>query len=266
MTVKSGQVLAVIPARLASTRLPAKPLKDIAGKSLLQRVWERARAAQTVDRVVIATDAEEIRRSAAAFGAEVIMTGTELSTGSERVYTAARMLDGGGSPWRLVVNVQGDMPFISPALIDRAVGFMLENSHRFGMTTVATPIFSEDLFLSRNVVKVVVGEGERGLFFSRAPIPWSRDGDRTVDRRFGECFGFKHLGLYVFSPEALTAYSDSNQSSLESVEKLEQLRLLERGYPVGVCVVEPELVAGSVEVDTAEDLAAANKVAKEKGW
>ena len=262
------QVLAVIPARLASTRLPEKPLKDIAGKTLVQRVWERARSAQSLDRVVVATDSDEIANEVARFGGEVVMTSPELTTGSARVAAAARILAGGESAvtaWRTVVNVQGDMPFIKGELIDRCVDFLHAKGDRFGMVTIATPILDENMYRSPMDVKVVVGAGSRALYFSRAPIPHSRDGNRLEEiapngtKR--TVFGYKHFGLYVYSPNVLSDFERSDMSTLEDIEKLEQLRLLEMGHTIGVCIVESDLTAGSIEVDTPEDLERSRQLA-----
>ena len=263
-----GQVLAVIPARLASTRLPEKPLKDIAGKTLVQRVWERARSAKSLDRVVVATDSEEIEQEVRRFGGEVVMTSPELTTGSARVAAAARLLAEGQhslSAWRTVVNVQGDMPFIKGELIDRCVNFLHSERGGFGMVTIATPILEEALYRSPMDVKVVVGAGNRALYFSRAPIPHSRDGNRleeiASDGKKRTVFGYKHFGLYVYSPSVLSDFERSDMSSLEDIEKLEQLRLLEMGHTIGVCIVESDLTAGSIEVDTPEDLERSRRLA-----
>lgn len=257
----SRRVLAVIPARLASQRLPQKPLKDIHGKTLVQRVYERAGTAKTVSRVVVATDSPEIERVARSFGAEVMMTDSAINTGSGRVAATYRILATQGERFDVVVNVQGDMPFISGELIDRTVRFLLEDDGRFAAATVATPILDEATFKSASDVKVVVTSRGRALYFSRAPVPHSRDGDR-LSSHGQTVFGYKHFGLYVFRPEMLAVFEDEPISALEAVEKLEQLRLLELGHNIGVCIVEPELTRGSVEVDTAEDLARSVELAR----
>jgi len=273
-------VLGVIPARYASVRLPGKPLRDICGKSLIQRVWEQASRTSVLSHLVVATDSEEISTAAKAFGAEVIMTSNEISTGSARVYAAAKICgekffektqsieQQSSQPetfWDAVVNIQGDMPFIRPEVIDQAVIFLLENHDQFEMTTIATPLTCEEHYLSSSVVKVVMGENCCALYFSRAPVPYSRDGDRLsntlASETSGTLYGLKHIGLYVFRPEVLELYADSRLSMLESVEKLEQLRALERGYRIGVCVIPQSLTENSVEVDTPEDLRWACEIA-----
>ena len=253
-----GGVLAVIPARLASQRLPQKPLKQIEGKTLLQRVWEQGLGAHSVDRIVIATDDDRIAELGRSFGAEVLMTSDSITTGSQRVAAASRMLDGG---YRIVVNVQGDMAFIRPELIDQCVDFLDSGIERFDMATIATPIFDREVFHSVSDVKVVVGENQRALYFSRAPVPHSRDGN-LLQTVHGEIFGYKHFGLYAFQPAVLSEYETDTLASVEGVEKLEQLRLLERGYRIGVHVVSPELTANSVEVDTESDLERSRAIAR----
>lgn len=259
----AAPVLAVIPARLASTRLPEKPLRDIDGKSMLERVYVRAAQASSVDRLVIATDSEIIRAEAERFGAEVVMTSPEIRSGSERVAVVSRTLADGH--WSAVVNVQGDMPFIRPEFIDLCVNGLLERS--CAMNTLATPILEQEAYDSPHVVKVVVNSQGEALYFSRAPIPHSRDGARMSyvseqGNRY-EVFGLKHFGLYVYRPETLQEF-ERGEARLEEVERLEQLRLLDRGYRIGVSIVDPELTEDAVEVDTAEDLARAVTLAKSK--
>ncbi len=258
-----GNVLVAIPARLKSTRLPEKPLKDIAGQTLLQRVWERVQRAKNVSRVVVATDSPEIETLAKSFGAEVVMTSPDITTGSARVAAAWHKLS--AEDWDIVVNVQGDMPFIRPELIDRCIETLAQAPAEVSMVTIATPIFDEEMFLSKNDVKVVVTSRGEALYFSRAPIPHSRDGERPerldasgVKRTL---YGFKHFGLYVYRPSVLREFELSEISALEDLEKLEQLRLLEMGYRIGVCIVEPEMTKDSVEVDTPADLEKACRIA-----
>ncbi len=257
-------VLGVIPARRGSSRLPNKPLQLVAGVPLVVRVFQQAKRASSLSRVLVATDDPEIAEVAAQAGAEVVMTRPECENGSARVAEAWRLLSATlATSWVAVVNVQGDMPYISPELIDRTVNFFLAKRDSTAidqspqMVTVATPIIDEAQFLSNSVVKVVVGANDRALFFSRAPMPHSRDGKRQLWQG-QNVFGYRHLGLYVFAPEALSFYETSHSSELEQVEMLEQLRLLEAGYRVAVCRVEPELCEGMIEVDTPEDLARAS--------
>ncbi len=258
------KVLAVIPVRMSSQRLPGKPLKDIAGKTLVQRVWERGKLSKNISKLVIATDSQDIRDQATSIGAEVVMTSSEITTGSQRVAACWNHLK--ENDWDMVVNLQGDMPFIKAELLDRCIEFLAVNKERFVMATVATPILDREVFLSNSVVKVVVSSENQALYFSRSAIPHSRDGNllsyRMPNGKKIEVYGFKHFGLYVFQPKIMKEYLGGDLSPLEDVEKLEQLRLLEKGYPIGVCVVDPDLTADSVEVDTASDLEKANQIAR----
>lgn len=263
------EILAVIPARRASSRLPEKPLKDIRGKSLIERAWERASAAKSVNRVVIATDDQEIFQLCEGFGAEVVMTEPELACGSERVFRAAELLAGSEkieNRFSIILNNQGDMPFLPGQVVDGLVEFLKDKAGVFDMATIASPLVSEEQFLSQSVVKVVVTENSEALYFSRAPIPFPRGESERMSVRSpttGELvFGFKHYGLYAFTPRGILAYSTSRVSTLENVEKLEQLRVLESGARVGVHVVSSEIMKDSVEVDTPADLERARVVAQ----
>lgn len=266
-----NQILAVIPSRLASTRLPEKPLKEIHGKSLIRRAWERAKGVKSVDRVVIATDDQQIYDHARGFGAEVIMTEPELACGSERVRRAAELLAAEQKKsveecFALVLNNQGDMPFLPPSVAEGLIQFLLRRTGEFQMATIVSPLTSEQSFLSPHVVKAVVSERSEALYFSRAPIPFPRgEAERmtfTSPATGEKVFGFKHYGLYAFTPAGLKAYETSNQSPLEQVERLEQLRVLESGARVGVHIVPAEAMKDSVEVDTPADLERARTVAQ----
>jgi 3-deoxy-manno-octulosonate cytidylyltransferase (CMP-KDO synthetase) len=254
------KILAVIPVRMSSTRLPGKPLAEIAGKTLVQRVWERASLCELFDKVVVSTDSSEIAKVAESFGAEVVMTGSHIENGSQRVAETVLNLKGS---WDVVVNVQGDMPFIDPNLIEQTVRFFCDKKWDCSMATVATPIIDEEVYQSLSDVKVVVSDRLEALYFSRAAVPHSRDGNRLMWN--GQTvFGYKHFGLYAFKPEALSVYSKESASSLENIEKLEQLRLIEKGHKIAVCVVDPALTRDSVEVDTPKDLEKANQIANKK--
>ena len=256
-------VLGVIPARMASVRLPEKPLKMIYGKTLIQRVWERASAAKSVSEVVIATDDSRIEAAALGFGARVIMTDPALPSGSARAATVAKLLAAEREvDWDAVVNIQGDMPFIRGEVIDRAVNFLLSSPPEFVMGTIAMPLVSAEAFNSPMVVKVALGAEGRALYFSRAPIPCSRDGNR-LQYEGRDIFGYKHLGLYVLRQGILDAFSSSELSPFESIEKLEQLRLLEHGHPICVAVIPEQLIEPAVEVDTPADLLRAEQIATE---
>lgn len=250
------KVVAVIPARRGSTRLTEKPLRDINGKTLIQRVWEKAQTCESISTLLIATDDEDIASLARSFGASVVMTSSEIPSGSARVAAAVEELE---QDWDIAINIQGDMPFIDPKVIDLAIEYFKKNFTSFSMVTIAIPIRDIGEFLKPTAVKVVVSEEGRALYFSRASIPHPRDGDRwnILENDNESFYGLKHIGLYLFKNEALEDLRDWSVSKLENVEKLEQLKLLERGHSIGVCIVPPELMVHSIEIDTEEDLKAA---------
>ncbi|MDD2557451.1 MAG: 3-deoxy-manno-octulosonate cytidylyltransferase [Desulfuromonadaceae bacterium] len=235
------QVIAIIPARYASTRFPAKPLADIHGKPMLQHVYERSLKAKLVDDVIVATDDERIFAAARAFGARVVMTSAEHETGTDRLAEVAETLDGVD----LIVNVQGDEPMIEPDMIDAAVA-PLRAQADISMGTLMTAIYNPADFANPNVVKVVTDKNGYALYFSRAPIPYTRDSAVQQDG----VYGFKHIGLYVYRRDFLLHYSDLKPTVLEQAEKLEQLRVLEHGYRIHVALTEHQ----SMGVDTPEDL------------
>ncbi len=258
MSGTQPRVLAVIPARLGSTRLPQKPLRNIGGQTLVERVWRSASAAGLVTRLIVATDDDSIAGLVRSFGGEVMLTDPAISTGSGRVAETARLL--GAENFDIVVNIQGDMPFISGPVIDRAIA-LLAAKPLLDMVTVATPITDESVFRSTSDVKVVVSSEQEALYFSRAPVPHSRDGVR-LEISGQVVYGYKHFGLYVFRPAALDAYRSNTQSALEQVEMLEQLRLLESGKRIGVLIVDAAATSSFVEIDTAEDVLKAETILK----
>jgi 3-deoxy-manno-octulosonate cytidylyltransferase (CMP-KDO synthetase) len=234
-------VLAVIPARYASTRLPAKPLVELAGKPMVQRVYERARQAKLVTRVVVATDDERIVAAVKAFSGEALMTRADHRSGTERMAEVASHILAD-----IYVNVQGDEPLIEPAAIDAAVEAMAADES-VCVSTLCVPITRAEDIANPNVVKVVADFDGNALYFSRAPIPWVRD---PSDVEAGAVRHFKHLGIYVFRRDALLEFPTLPPGELERLEKLEQLRLLENGIPIRVVETEHD----SVSVDTAEDV------------
>ena len=233
-------VLAVIPARYASTRLPGKPLVPLGGKPMIQRVWERVRQAQSVSDVIIATDDERIRSAVQAFGGDVAMTRSDHRSGTERVAEAA--LARGDA--EIIVNVQGDEPLIKPSAIDAAVEAVREDLE-VSVATLAVPISKPADIMDPNVVKAVLDFDGNALYFSRAPIPWVRDRSGPVHAKH-----LKHLGLYVYRRAALLEFATFPQGDLERIEQLEQLRWLENGYRIRVAETEYD----SVSVDVPEDI------------
>jgi 3-deoxy-manno-octulosonate cytidylyltransferase (CMP-KDO synthetase) len=242
-------VVAVIPARYASTRLPGKPLVPLAGKPMVQHVYERTKLASTVNRVIVATDDQRIIDAVRAFGGEARMTRADHRTGTERIAEVAAHESG-----HVFVNVQGDEPLIDPAAIDTAVQALLEGEPA-QIATVATPIRVTADIMDPNIVKTVLDFDENALYFSRAPIPWVRDTQHKVHVKY-----WKHLGLYVFQRDALLEYPTLPQGELERIEQLEQLRWLENGWKIRVAEVEHD----AVSVDVAEDVVRVEKLMEEE--
>ena len=229
-------ILGVIPARYASSRFPGKPLAAIAGKTMLQHVWERATQARYLTNLVIATDDERIRTAAENFSAKVVITRGDHLSGTDRVAEAAS-----ASNAQIVVNIQGDEPMIDPAAIDAAVLGLLDQDEA-PMSTLKTRLFRASDAADSNVVKVVTGADGNALYFSRAAIPYARDADTKTPY-------FKHIGLYVYRREFLLAYPDLPVGPLERAERLEQLRALENGFKIQVV----ETDCDSLGIDTPED-------------
>ena len=247
--MSSPNVVVVIPARYGSTRLPGKPLVSLGGKPMIQRVYERAKLAQRVSRVIVATDDDRILKAVQDFGGEARMTRHDHRTGTERVAEVAAH-----EPGDIFVNVQGDEPLLDPAAVDTAVGALLEEPQA-AIATVATPIRTPGDIMDPNVCKVVLDFDENALYFSRAPIPWVRDTGGHVQARH-----LKHLGLYVFRRDALLEYPTLPQGELERVEQLEQLRWLENGWMIRVAEVQHD----AISVDVPEDVPRVEKLLAEK--
>jgi 3-deoxy-manno-octulosonate cytidylyltransferase (CMP-KDO synthetase) len=238
----------VIPARYASSRLPGKALLSIGGKPMIQWVYERARASRACE-VLIATDDLLIVSAAHSFGAEAMMTAPAHKSGTDRIAEVARERKWARSD--IVVNVQGDEPLIPPALIDQ-VGSLLESNPSASMATLATPVTSLPELMDPNVVKVVTDGAGRALYFSRAPIPWNRDGAAAGLISQTSCAGARrHVGIYGYRVEALLRLASLSPTPLEEQEKLEQLRALENGLEIRVadCIEPP-----GPDVNTAADL------------
>lgn len=239
-------VLAVIPARYASTRLPGKVLKLVAGKPVVQHVYERTCDASLVDDVVVATDDERVVEALRQFGTKVVMTRADHCSGTDRIAEVAQE-----STAEIIVNVQGDEVLIDPRMIDQAIEPLLDDP-QLVMSTLKHRIEDEVEISDGNVVKVVTGLDGKAMYFSRAPIPVIRD---EVDREARMWCYFKHIGLYVYRRTFLLSYARMEPTPLEKLEKLEQLRALENGFDI--MVVETEL--DSTSVDSEKDLAKARK-------
>lgn len=231
----------VIPARYGSTRLPGKPLREIGGKSIIERVFLCARESKRADEVIITTDDERIREKAASFGAYVIMTAPDCPSGTDRVCQAI-----GGIEADIVINLQGDEPQIRGDMIDTLITAVDEE--KVGMATLCTFISDPHDYTSPHSVKVVTDKNGFALYFSRSPIPYlQRNGARPI---------YKHIGIYGFSRDFLEIFVSLPKGSLEACESLEQLRALEAGHRIKVLRVDYE----GIGIDTEEDLKRANEL------
>lgn len=247
MNNNKTSVVAVIPARYGSTRFPGKPLALIKGKPLIQWVYERTRLSRLVDGVIVATDDERIEKAVREFGGDVVMTSKDHPTGTDRIAEAARNI-----VCDIVVNVQGDEPLIHPEMIDSAVSPLISDP-TIQMGTLCRKIEDPKEAFDPNVVKVVFDENGFALYFSRAPIPWDRDawkGKRALTELWLTGTMYKHIGLYVYQRRFLIEYAGMNQTALEHIEKLEQLRALEKGFKIKVV----ETLHESFGVDIPDDL------------
>lgn len=226
----TSPVLGVIPARLASTRLPRKPLYPIAGRPLVEWVWRRVRDCGVFDAVVIATDSPEVVETARGFGARAVLTRGDHPSGTDRVAEVARREEWRGYP--VIVNVQGDEPFVRADHLQAAVDLVRGG---WDVGTVATPIASAEEWREPAVVKVARADDGGALFFSRAPLPHPRDA--APDFASGDYL--RHVGVYAYSREALLRWVSLPEGALERIEKLEQLRALAAGLRIGVAVGAP---------------------------
>ncbi len=229
------KIIAVIPARLGSTRLARKPLRPIAGRPMLAWVYEAARASRLLDEVIVATDSDEIMDLCRNNGYTARMTSPECKSGTERVVEVSRAI-----PADVYVNVQGDEPLTRPEHLDTLVSLMQDAAVQVG--TIKTPCAAVDIN-NPNAVKVVTDLNGRALYFSRTTIPYDRDKAGTVDY-------YKHLGFYAYRKPALESFVSWPESQLERSERLEQLRFLDNGIPIHVA----ETGFDTVGVDTEEDL------------
>lgn len=234
-------ILGVIPARFASTRFPGKPVAILAGKPLIQHVWERASQSKYLSRLVVATDDDRIALAARSFGAQVAMTRSDHASGTDRAAEVADSTDA-----NIIVNIQGDEPLIDPDAIDAALLTLLDDPN-CQMASLKRRITDDREINNPNVVKVVTASSGDALYFSRSPIPFQR----------GQPAGyFKHIGLYVYRRDLLLSYSSLPVGPLEKAECLEQLRALENGIPIRVA----ETSYDTIGVDTPEDLAAVERI------
>jgi 3-deoxy-manno-octulosonate cytidylyltransferase (CMP-KDO synthetase) len=229
--------VAIIPARFESTRLPGKPLAEIAGRPMIEHVYRRAALARSISRVIVATDDQRIASAVAQFGGEAVMTSTAHQSGTDRLAEVARTLMAD-----IIVNVQGDEPLLEPAMIDEAVAPLAADPST-EMSTLRRRVDDPADLVDPNVVKVVVDRNGFAMYFSRAAIPFFRSGQRTTDV-------WRHIGLYVYRRECLLRLAALPQTALERAENLEQLRALE--YGIRIRAIETRF--DSIGVDTQADL------------
>jgi 3-deoxy-manno-octulosonate cytidylyltransferase (CMP-KDO synthetase) len=242
-------ILGVIPARFASTRLMGKPLANIGGKPMIQHTYESALKSKLLGKVIIAVDDEKVGDVARSFGAEVVMTPKEIATGSDRIAYVIKEMHSA----EIVVNIQGDEPFIEGTMIDEAIEPLLFDKS-VNVSTLAKRIETIEDLKSPSIPKVVFDYHNFAMYFSRSPIPYVRDAKNNYERLVkGEMY--KHIGLYVYRREALLRFTELAPTDLEQTEKLEQLRMLEHGFKIKIVVTEYENIA----VDTPEDLARARE-------
>jgi len=248
--MSDSKIIGIIPARYASTRFPGKPLVDIAGKSMIQRVYEQASKAKSLAKVVIATDDERIAEEVKKFGGDFVFTASTHQSGTDRCAEVIEKLPG----FDIVINIQGDEPFIEPAQIDLLASCFIEE--KVELATLIKSIESQESIYNPNSPKVVIDVNGRAMYFSRSPIPFIRNGEPGVWAQKHQFY--KHIGIYGYRTEALIAITKLPPSSLEIAESLEQLRWIEHGFYIQTKVTDLETVA----IDTPEDLKKLNKLLK----
>jgi 3-deoxy-manno-octulosonate cytidylyltransferase (CMP-KDO synthetase) len=241
----------VIPARYASTRLPGKPLREIDNKPLIQWIYEGAKRSRLKDNILIATDDERIRDAALSFGADVVMTAPSCESGTERVYEAIK-----GSDAEIIVNLQGDEPFIRGDMIDEL--FSVIEKENLDMATLSCPIGHEGEYRDPNTVKVVLDRLGFALYFSRSPIPYIKANDHSPLTTH-HSITYKHIGIYGYSRSFLEKFVNMEKGMLEEAESLEQLRVLEHGYRIRVLITSYD----GFGIDTEADLKHAENIFRE---
>ena len=252
------RVAAVIPARMQSVRLPGKPLRLIGGVPMIVRVLERARACAELDRIIVATDSAEIRRVVEAAGGEARLTSAAHRTGSDRVAEVAAAIDE-----ELVLNLQGDEPLVPASTVARLVEFARGRAD-LTVATAVVPLARESDVVNPNIVKAVGSRAGKALYFSRCPVPYCKSAPLDLAARPGServVAGYrKHVGIYLYRREFLLEFVHLEPTPLEIAESLEQLRILEHGYPVFLVDVPED----SISVDTHEDLEVVESLVAER--
>ncbi|MGE8652375.1 MAG: 3-deoxy-manno-octulosonate cytidylyltransferase [Acinetobacter gandensis] len=243
----------VIPARFSSSRLPGKPLLEIHGRPMILRVVDQAKKVAGFDDLCVATDDERIATVCRAEGVDVVMTSAEHPSGTDRLSEVARIK--GWAIEDIIVNVQGDEPLL-PALLVKQVAQLLEDQPESSMSTLCEPIHSLDEFQRDSIVKVVMSKHNQALYFSRATIPYDRDGAKQAEQQLHNQ-AYRHLGLYAYRVKLLQEYVTWDMGVLEKLESLEQLRVLENGHRIAIAIAEANLPPG---VDTQADLDRLNQM------
>lgn len=238
------KTLGIIPARFASTRFPGKPLIEIAGKTMIQRVYEQCKKSNMLSDVIVATDDDRIYNHVCEFGGKAIMTAHHHQSGTDRCAEAVRLSNINAD---VVINIQGDEPFISPLQIDLLANCFKERSTQ--IATLIKKIKNQEDLKSPTVMKVVFNNNNEALYFSRSAIPFCR-AENNMDNWLNHFDYFKHIGIYAFRTEVLNEITEIKPSSLELTESLEQLRWLQNGYKIKVAETEEE----SISIDVPEDL------------
>jgi 3-deoxy-manno-octulosonate cytidylyltransferase (CMP-KDO synthetase) len=231
------KIIGVIPARYDSTRFPGKPLVNIAGKPMIQHVWENSAKSKLINELYAATDDKRIFVAVKSFGGNAVMTSKKHKSGSDRIGEVIKKRN-----CDIVVNIQGDEPFINPLNIDKTIRPLLEDKN-IRVSTLCTPIKHRDEINNPNVVKVVVDKNGFALYFSRLAVPYNRDKAKNI-------VYYKHIGLYVYRKKYLLEFINQKPSKLEMAEKLEQLRILENGTKIKVVITNID----SFTVDSKQDL------------
>jgi 3-deoxy-manno-octulosonate cytidylyltransferase (CMP-KDO synthetase) len=243
------KVLGIIPVRYSSSRLPGKPLRKLKDKTLVQRVYENAIKSKLIDELIVATDDERIFHTVESFGGTAIMTPDNLNSGTDRVANAANSID-----CDIVVNIQGDEPFISPDLLDRCIK-SIQDDNNINVCTAARSNISEEELNNPDIVKVIVNRRGEAIYFSRQRIPYTRL-NHLVNVSYPTLV---HIGLYVYRKDYLLKFAEMPMSTLESLEQLEQLRIIEGGDKIKVVITDEHILG----IDTPEDLLKAEKILQE---
>jgi 3-deoxy-manno-octulosonate cytidylyltransferase (CMP-KDO synthetase) len=237
------KILCVIPSRMGSTRLPRKPLLEIQGKPMIQWVYENASKCSVIDKVIVATDDQAIANIIHRCNGEAVMTDPALLTGSDRIAVVAKQ----NPDMDVIINLQGDEPFIKPRMLEQLVAPYLAGE-KPDMTTLAYPLDMKHKYGSPGSVKVITDLQQNAIYFSRAPIPYFR-------QQLSHAPVYNHMGLYAFTREFLLHYTTLQQTPLEKIEELEQLRAIEHGFKIRVCLTEEK----TLEINTPEELAQAQE-------